>query len=77
MVVLEYLMGIILRILLIPLLIFSVVTGAFIMMLYGIFGYILGINVSEEQENEMFHYIMLWPLVLYSNIPGVKIYRKK
>ena len=77
MVVLEYLMGIILRILLIPLLIFSVVTGAFIMMLYGIFGYILGINVSEEQENEMFHYIMLWALVLYSNIPGVKIYRKK
>ena len=77
MVVLEYLMGIILRILLIPLLIFSVVTGVFIMILYGIFRYIFWINMSEEQENKIFQYVMLWPLVLYSNIPGVNIYRKK
>ena len=77
MTILYYILGVILRILLIPLLLFSVLSGWFICSIYMIFSYILWFEIPEETENKIFEYVTLWPLVLYSKIPGIEIYRKK
>ena len=77
MIIIEYLIGVILRVLLIPLLIFSVITGIVLMCFYSIFSYILGIEFDAETEDNIPNYLCLWPLWLYSKIPGVEIYRKK
>ena len=77
MIIIEYLIGVILRVLLIPLLIFSVITGIVLMCFYSIFSYILGIEFDAETEDAIPDYLYLWPLWLYSKIPGVEIYRKK
>lgn len=77
MIIIEYLIGVILRILLVPLLIFSVITGMTLTCLFEIFSYILGIELDAETEDNIPNYLCLWPLLLYSKIPGVEIYRKK
>lgn len=77
MIIIEYLIGVILRILIIPLLIFSVITGSILMGFYSIFSFILGIEFDKETEDAIPNYLCLWPLWLYSKIPGVELYRKK
>ena len=75
--ILGYLFGVIFRILLFPLLIFSVITGVCLMVIGGILFFILGIELSKEHEDNLPFYLCLWPLWLYSKIPGVEIYRIK
>lgn len=77
MIIIEYLIGVILRVLLIPLLIFSGITGIALTCFYEIFSYLLGIEFDTETENNIPIYLCLWPLWLYNKIPGVEIYRKK
>lgn len=77
MIIIEYLIGVILRVLLVPLLIFSIITGIVLMCVCEIFAYILGIEFDTETEDNIPNYLCLWPLWLYSKIPGLEIYRKK